>query len=271
MSYMKKIVDWINSHKIITICVALFLFVVQPIVVHLMFKTQAVTPFWENTWNAGDLLGYIAGFEAFLGTVFLGVVAARQNDKAIDLNERMMQIEEKRDLLERQPSLKISSWLIDYVGYKEIDGEEYDARVYKGIFDAMDADEEKSKYRFLRVSLNLINASRTNIEFRIIGLSVVGKGPEYHLEYSTSSINAKHDFYNLCPNATASVAFLLEDDVNLKSMYKQCRLELNLSNIISETYIQRIEFSMFGVTPDYFRIFPENNEIIPFKPNKIDE
>jgi len=267
---MKKIVDWINSHKIITICIALFLFVVQPIVVHWMFKTQAATPFWEKTWEAGDLLGYIAGFEAFLGTVFLGVVAVRQNDKAIDLNERMMQIEETRDVFERQPSVMISNWLINYVSYKDIESEEYDARIYKGIFDAMNSDQDKSKYRFLQVTLNLINASRTNIEFKIIGLYVVGKGPEYHLKYGNGSLNAKHDFYHLCPNATASVTFLLEDELNLKSMYKKCRLDLNLSNAIGETYIQQLEFSMFGVTPDFFGIRPENNSIFPFKPDKSD-
>jgi len=268
---MKKYLDWIVTHKVKTGLIVFGLFIIPLIAIHFLYKW--ITPHYilQSSWSSGDLIMYIAGFEAFLGTVFLGVVAVRQNDKAIDLNERMTQIEEKRDLLERQPSVMISNWLIDYVDYKDIESEEYDARIYKGIFDAMNADEDKSKYRFLQVTLNLINSSRTNIEFRIIGLYVVGKGAEFHLKYSNYSLNAKYDFYHLSPNATASVTFIIEDDVNLKSMLKKCQLRLNLSNTIGEKYIQQIEFSMFGVAPDFFGITPENNTIFQFLPDESDE
>jgi hypothetical protein len=267
---LSKIVGWIKKHKKLTVLSVGFIFIF-PIVIIIYLNLVLSPSFFSSIGISTDsLISYIAGFEAFIGTVFLGVVAVRQNDKAISLNERMMQIEEKRDLLERQPSVMISNWLVDYVCNKDIESEEYDARIYKGIFDAMNADDDKSKYRFLQVTLNLINSSRTNIEFSIIGLYVVCKGSELHLKYSNYSLNAKQDFFHLCPNAMTSVTFLIEDEVNLKAMLKKCRLDLNLSNAIGETYIQQLEFSMFGVKPEFFGVRPENNSIFPFKPEKSD-
>ncbi|MEZ4508113.1 MAG: hypothetical protein R2881_00130 [Eubacteriales bacterium] len=53
------------------------------------------------------MITYIAGFEAFFGTIFLGVVAIRQNEVANLLNERMHKAEEKRDFDERQPLVNV--------------------------------------------------------------------------------------------------------------------------------------------------------------------
>ena len=107
---MKTIWDWIKKYWLKTLLISLGIFlalVIPPLVVHVMYKTTAQNPYFESTWSSGDLITYIAGFEAFIGTVFLGVVAVRQNDKANKLNEHMLLNEEKRDEFERQSSVML--------------------------------------------------------------------------------------------------------------------------------------------------------------------
>lgn len=262
---MKKFVDWILAHKVKTGFIIFAIFVFPLIVIHFLYKWQTPHFLLQSSWSSGELITYIAGFEAFIGTVFLGAVAVRQNDKVIEINESMIKREEKRDAFSRQPTVMISNWQINYVGYKDIESEEYDARVYKGIFDEMNGDEDKTHYRFLQVSLSLINSSKTNIEFTIDGLDIVGKRPDqFELHYGGYSLNAKFDFYHLSSNATVPFTFLLEDNINVLSMYKECQLELSLSNTIGEKYKEKIEFLLFGIRPDFIAVYPGNYSIYPF-------
>ena len=91
------------------ICLAVVIFLGQPLLVHLMFKTQARSPFWESTWGAGDLLGYIAGFEAFVGTVFLGVVAARQNEEANGISNKVLLQDMQLRIYEKMPAIEVTT------------------------------------------------------------------------------------------------------------------------------------------------------------------
>ena len=106
---MSKILVWIKKHVWQTVLIGFGLFLVPLIFVHIAYRIPAISPWFASTWEAGELITYIAGFEAFLGTVVLGLVAIRQNDKSNELNERMLNAEEKRDLFERQPTIDISN------------------------------------------------------------------------------------------------------------------------------------------------------------------
>ena len=93
---MKKMLAWIKKHIILTICLCVLIFIVPLVLVHVLFKTTAPHNWFVAEWGAGELLAYIAGFEALLGTVILGLVSVYQNDKANATNERLMEMQEEQ-------------------------------------------------------------------------------------------------------------------------------------------------------------------------------
>ena len=70
---MKKLLDWIKSHRILVAFLVVLVFALPLVVVHLLFKWRSGMHWLEAEWTAGDVLGYIAGFEALLGTIILGL------------------------------------------------------------------------------------------------------------------------------------------------------------------------------------------------------
>ena len=65
---MKRMLDWIKSHRILVAFLVVLVFALPLVAVHLLFKWRSGIHWLEAEWTAGDVLGYIAGFEALLGT-----------------------------------------------------------------------------------------------------------------------------------------------------------------------------------------------------------
>jgi hypothetical protein len=86
---LKTILNWIKDHKILTVIITVLVFALPLVVVHFLFKWHSGVSWLEAEWLAGDVLGYIAGFEALLGTVVLGFITVDQSDKANEANERL--------------------------------------------------------------------------------------------------------------------------------------------------------------------------------------
>ena len=86
---MKKLLDWIKNHKWITILICVLLFVVPLIAVHILFKIPAWSDCLVAEWSAGELLAYIAGFEALVGTVFLGLITVYQTEQANAVSQQL--------------------------------------------------------------------------------------------------------------------------------------------------------------------------------------
>lgn len=86
---MNKIVDWIKNHKATTLIVCVAMFFLPPVLVHALFKWNSGIDWLSAEWSAGDILAYIAGFEAFIGTIVLGFVTVYQSEKASRENERL--------------------------------------------------------------------------------------------------------------------------------------------------------------------------------------
>lgn len=70
---LNKIVNWIKNHKTTTLLVCISIFFLPLVIVHILFKWNSEIRWLSAEWSAGDVLGYIAGFEAFVGTVALGI------------------------------------------------------------------------------------------------------------------------------------------------------------------------------------------------------
>lgn len=78
---MEKLLSWIIKHKTTTIIVIVLLFVTPLIFIHFLFMFKTDNPLLAAKWTPGDLMAYIAGFEAFIGTVALGALALWQNQQ----------------------------------------------------------------------------------------------------------------------------------------------------------------------------------------------
>ncbi len=88
---MKSIVNFIKNHKIIVFLISIIIFALPLILIHILFKYDACNPWFEAEWTAGELLAYIAGFEALLGTIILGLITVYQTQKAQEVNEKLAQ------------------------------------------------------------------------------------------------------------------------------------------------------------------------------------
>lgn len=76
---MKRILDFMRKHKWYMVVISVLIFTVPLIIVHYLYKVDCKIEWLQSEWSAGDVLSYIAGFEAFIGTVSLGLLALWQN------------------------------------------------------------------------------------------------------------------------------------------------------------------------------------------------
>ena len=86
---MDKIIAWIRAHKIQTVCIIFAAFICPLAIVHTLFKWKTDIEWLYAEWESGDVLAYIAGFEALLGTVIFGVITVKQSRSAQEMNERL--------------------------------------------------------------------------------------------------------------------------------------------------------------------------------------
>lgn len=78
---MEKFVLWMKKNKLLLGLILILLFITPLIVTHILFKHNSSIKWLNAEWSAGDLLAYIAGFEAFIGTIALGALALWQNQQ----------------------------------------------------------------------------------------------------------------------------------------------------------------------------------------------
>lgn len=113
---MKNALDWIKNHKISTVLLCLILFFTPLIIIHIFFKWRSGLTWLAPEWSAGDLLAYIAGFEALLGTVILGLITVHQSQVANDVNERLSKENnslQKISIQQMLPLLKVTELSVE--------------------------------------------------------------------------------------------------------------------------------------------------------------
>lgn len=108
-----KLVDWMADRKGIVALIILGLFIAPLLVVHILFKIKTDIYWIYADWESGDVIAYIAGFEAFIGTTLLSIFALWQNQKhkqANDLkDQKLLQIENEKIRLTNMPQFLIQS------------------------------------------------------------------------------------------------------------------------------------------------------------------
>ena len=105
--------NWFFNHKALTSLLIILLFAIPLIIVHFLFKWESNADWIVAEWNAGDVIAYIAGFEAFIGTAFLSFLALWQNQKYKQENDmkdqRLIEIETEKIRLSNMPQFIIQT------------------------------------------------------------------------------------------------------------------------------------------------------------------
>lgn len=76
---MINLLNFMKKHKFWMLVISILIFAIPIIIVHILYKIDCKFAWLQSEWSAGDVLTYIAGFEAFIGTVSLGLLAFWQN------------------------------------------------------------------------------------------------------------------------------------------------------------------------------------------------
>lgn len=76
---MTKLLNFLKDHKVYVLLICILIFIVPLIVVHILYSIDISFEWLQSKWSAGDVLTYVAGFEAFIGTVSLGFLSLYQN------------------------------------------------------------------------------------------------------------------------------------------------------------------------------------------------
>lgn len=99
--WFNKAFNWVKHHKKKAVFVVITLFFAPMIITHVLFKFR-ICDFLSAEWSAGDVLGYIGDFYAFLGTVIFSALALWQGHVIFMKNEESeklaRELEYKRDL-----------------------------------------------------------------------------------------------------------------------------------------------------------------------------
>ena len=232
---MSKILDWIKKHKVATALIILSAFFLPLIFVHIAYRISAVTPWFSSTWNSGDLLTYIAGFEAFLGTVMLSVVAIKQN-------RRLLDIEKERDEVARRPFIMLSNVFLETSTIAEIYKQE---KIYYFTMSLIPSSNDENGVCCIKICLE--NTTNQYIVFQFLQLNLFsGFNSKIEKHYDplmgiTDSIEQR-----IAPSESRIITFILTNKelAELSTCYYD--LTLSLRNTLGEHYAEKITFLSCG-------------------------
>ncbi len=260
---ISKILVWIKKHILLTILIGFGFFFIPLILVHIAYRIPAISTWFSSTWEAGELIMYIAGFEAFVGTVILGIIAVQQNEKANSLNKSMLESEEKHRIFERQPCLMIASWSSSEITVPEVF--ENATPVFSfddSFFDNYFNHEEQELHLLL---ITFINTSKTYADFSIdrFVLSDYSKEVE-EIVYSNISTSTEQDRFHVPPAREISLGFVLDKKMFENYDVLHANFGITINNSIGEQYSEIIEFSItkyYSVLIDGYYILPLINNL----------
>ena len=246
---MLSIWGWIKKHWIKSILIALGIIlalVVPPFVVHWMFKTESSTTFWEYAWNAGDLITYIAGFEAFIGTIYLGSIAIKQNKQSIDINNRLLKIENDRIQVEQQPHVFFRSSSVSFSSINDIfnnNGPVYccDEVCKHPESESYEKFWQKEFYQFTFIMRNLSNFT-IRVCLDSLHVETFSKNGITCLDYITKPFTLFPSSFSIPPQQELSIGFLLDENSLLEYKYRKGGFRFKLNNSLQDTFIYEQRF-----------------------------
>lgn len=99
--WLQKIYNnWVRYLLLFLISIMIFL-----ILVHILFKVRLGIYWIEAEWSAGDILSFGGSILSFVGTVVLGCITTKVSIDNNSINQRLAEIESKREKLEEDKRL----------------------------------------------------------------------------------------------------------------------------------------------------------------------
>lgn len=87
--------------------ISLLGFFLPLIIVHILFKWNSGIKFLQATWESDAIISYIVSYFTLLGTIFLGYMTYRISKTSVDINSRLVEIENYRENISKQDRLGI--------------------------------------------------------------------------------------------------------------------------------------------------------------------
>lgn len=220
---MKEIKNFWDNHKgAILLCAALIFFI-PLIVVHLLFKWYSGIEFFTSEWEAGDILGYIGTMLSFAGTIVLSILALQASQKANNLSEKVIKLEEDRYLLELRPFVLVSDWKAYEIDPKQL------------------IDDPKLKYiqigevqteKVVGLALQLTNTTQSCITVQYS----VGRSRNPDNSWGNAAVNQENLKMSLAPGAKDEFVFYAKQSFMEKQCHQRITVELILENRFSKRY-----------------------------------
>ncbi len=257
---MSKILDWIKKHIWQTILIGFGLFLLPLILVHVAYKITAISPWFTSTWNPGELITYIAGFEAFVGTIILGMIAIRHNERNIDINNRLLKIEETSSLFERYPNLKVISPKVEQNNLNSI--KDLDAVIFcsQNVSKKKIYTQEYLNQQCHRFLFTLKNLSSFNTTIKVKSL-ILTSFPDHQLEvvYDTKALGFLNEYILLAPMQELQLSFIaFSSDLQNRDGFN-ANMEILAMNNLKDEFICSLGFLIIVTDKNHlFRNILEN-------------
>lgn len=184
-------------------------------IVQILFSIPAPCKFLEAVWSAGD-------FITFVGTVVLGCVAVSQTQRANEMSEKLMDIENNRYKLEIRPFVMVT----DYKAYELYNNQLLFApdKLYIQI------GEHKDSEMALGIGLRIQNTTESYLTVEYCG------GYAEQLEWSNSATNQPNRKLRLLAGKSAEMVFYASPEYMQELIGKFITVEFILENRFAERY-----------------------------------
>lgn len=232
---MKKLYEWIAKHKVLTAILCAVLFALPLFIVHVLYKWYLGIEWLIPEWESGEVLAYVAGFEAFIGTVFLGVVSLEQSRKADETNKRLS---EENNYLQKvmcqklMPIVKINS-----------------VKATRPIKNYRNPEYLPDVNRFRRVTTHNTGTPEEATTVIYVNVDVKEGTPAYFTELSLS----------VCNISEAIIRHICVDDITICG-YKDVFSEIKCSNASSKNGVSSL-FSTDDLLKVQVRFYFNSEEI----------
>lgn len=258
---MSKILDWIKSHKALTVLIAAAVFLLPLVCVHIAYKINAVSPFFVSTWDSGNLITYIAGFEAFLGSLFLGGVAVYQNKKANELNVRMLENEEKHRKFERTPCVQISPRKVTIQTITNVLNHPGPIYYYKDYRELGNYPSDYWDKEYFLFSWEVKNAASKQIRVTLNKLELKMPKQQETLIFTKNWMNLSLEMPYIVPQNSIDIGFIIDIETMEPKNNLEGDLVLEILNDVNEVYILSLVFLIIHNTETGFFIHILSEEL----------
>lgn len=216
--------------------------VLVAIIVFIIFLLVVQVPYWigdncliiKTDFTASDVLSFLGTYVAAVGTIYLGSITIKQTQKANDISNRVLDLEEKRYKEDHQPVITIDCVNLHDESFNSVaKNASYQGRVYYVDANHLNTiNDERACFE-----IKVVNTGRTGL-YNCIIKEIVSFPEEF--KYSTSNIDsAKAAPFNLATGENIALnLFLYSHTIELfaKNTIKKVTIVLECTNDFNEKF-----------------------------------